>query len=58
MVTLYRAGPARVGRVTRLKRLGIPGPLAQAEANRVNWHQTARLVQRGCAPALTVRIVR
>ena len=45
-------------RVTQLKRLGIPGPLAQAEADRVDRHQTARLVQRGCAPALAVRIVR
>jgi hypothetical protein len=33
-------------RVTRLTRLGIPGPLAQAEADRVGWRQTARLVQR------------
>jgi hypothetical protein len=28
-------------RVTRLKRLGIPGPLAQAEADRVGWRQIA-----------------
>ena len=33
-------------RVTQLKRLGIPGSLAQAEADHVGWHQTARLVQR------------
>ena len=32
-------------RVTQLTRLGIPGPPAQAEADRVDWHQTARLVQ-------------
>ena len=32
-------------RVTQLTRLGIPGPLAQAQADRVDWHQTARLVQ-------------
>ena len=51
-------GLVRQWRVTRLTRLGIPGPLAQseAEADRVVWHQIARLVLRGCAPALAVRI--
>ena len=44
--------------VTQLKRLGIPGPLAKAEASHVEWHQIARLVQRGCSPRLAVRIVR
>jgi hypothetical protein len=33
-------------RVTQLTRLGIPGPPAQAEADRVDWHQIAGLVQR------------
>ena len=37
---------------------GIPGPLAQAQAGRGGWHQTARLARRGCAPALAVRIAR
>jgi hypothetical protein len=45
-------------RVTQLTRLGIPGPLAQAEADRAGWHQTTRLVRHGCAPALAVRIAR
>ncbi len=36
-------------RVTQLTRLGIPGPLAQAEADHAGWHQIARLVQRGRA---------
>jgi hypothetical protein len=27
-------------------RLGIPGPLAQAQADHVGWHQTTWLVQR------------
>jgi hypothetical protein len=53
-------GLVRRWRVTRLTRLGSPGPLAQAEAeaDHVGWHQIARLVRRGCAPALAVRIVR
>ena len=45
-------------RVTQLKRLGIPWPLAEAEADHVDWHQIARLVQRGCSPRLALRIVR
>ena len=45
-------------RVTRLTLLGILGPLTQAEAGRVGWHQIARLARRGCAPALAVRIAR
>jgi hypothetical protein len=45
-------------RVTQLKRLGIPWPLAETEADHVDWHQIARLVQRGCPPRLALRIVR
>ena len=43
-------------RVSQLKRLGIPGPLAEAYADRIDWHQIARLVQRGCPPRLALRI--
>jgi hypothetical protein len=45
-------------RVTQLTRLGIPGPLAEAAADHVDWHQVARLVRRGCPPRLALRIVR
>ena len=45
-------------RVTQLKRLGIPGPLAQAQADHAGWHQIARLVRRGCSPRLALRIGR
>jgi hypothetical protein len=45
-------------RVAQLKRLGIPWALAEAAADNVDWHQIARLVQRGCAPELALRIVR
>lgn len=45
-------------RVTQLKRLGIPEPLAEAAADNVDWHQIAKLVQLGCSPQLAVRIVR
>ena len=35
-------------RVSQLTRLGIPGTLAEMYADRIDWHQVARLVQRGC----------
>ena len=44
-------------RVSQLKRLGISGPLAETYADRIDWHQVARLVQRGCPPRLALRIV-
>ena len=43
--------------VTRLTRLGIPWPLAQA-AGHVDWHQVATLVRRGCPPRLALQIIR
>ena len=45
-------------RVTQLKRLGLPGPLADAAADHVDWHQVAKLVQRGCPARLALRIIR
>ena len=45
-------------RVTQLTRLGIPGPMADAVADQVDWHQVAKLVRRGCPPRLALRIVR
>ena len=45
-------------RVSQLTRLGIPGPLAEIYADRIDWHQVARLVQHGCPPRLALRIVR
>jgi hypothetical protein len=45
-------------RVSQLTRLGIPGPLAEIYADRIDWHQVDRLVQRGCPARLALRIVR
>ena len=45
-------------RVAQLTRLGIPQSLAEAYAGHLDWHQIARLVQRGCPPRLALRIVR
>jgi hypothetical protein len=44
-------------RVTQLTRLGIPKPTAELYADRIDWHQVARLVQHGCSPRLALRIV-
>ena len=38
--------------------LGIPLPLAQVTACRVDWHQVATRVRRGCPSRLEPRIVR
>ncbi len=44
-------------RVTRLMLLGVPAALAEVYADQLDWHQIARLVQRGCPPHLALRIV-
>jgi hypothetical protein len=43
-------------RVSQLTRLGVPHPLAELYADCVDWHQIARLVQRGCPALLAIRI--
>ncbi len=45
-------------RVSRLRHLGIPGPLAEVYADHLDWHQVAKLVQHGCPLRLALRIVR
>jgi hypothetical protein len=44
-------------RVVQLTRLGIPRSMAEVYADRIDWHQVARLVQRGCSARLALRIV-
>jgi hypothetical protein len=53
-----RTGLVHDWRVSQLKRLGIPPPLADAYADHLDWHQIAHLVQRGCPTWLALRIVR
>jgi hypothetical protein len=45
-------------RASQLRRLGVPVSLAETYADHLDWHQIARLVQRGCPPLLALRIVR
>ena len=49
--------PVHDWRAGQLTRLGIPRPLAEAVADRVDWHQIAALIRRGCPPCLALRIV-
>src|ERR1700745_1347391 len=49
--------PVHNWRVSQLERLGVPGPLAHIYADRIDWHQMARLVRYGCPPRLALRIV-
>ena len=44
-------------RVTQLTRLGLAQPTAEAVADKVDWHEVARLVKRGCPAPLAVSII-
>ena len=44
--------PVHTWRVSQLRRLGLPGLLAEIYADHINWHQVARLVQCGCPPRI------
>jgi len=44
-------------RVQRLTELGLTSPDAEAIADQVDWHDVAKLVQRGCPAALAVAIL-
>jgi uncharacterized protein YgfB (UPF0149 family) len=56
--TVEKQDPVHEWRADRLARLGIPGPVAEAVAGHVDWHEMAALVQRGCPPWLALRILR
>ncbi len=44
-------------RVNRLTGLGLPRRMAELVADRVDWHEVARLVQHGCPASLAIAIV-
>jgi hypothetical protein len=44
-------------RVSRLASLGLAWPVAEAAADRVDWHEVAKLVHRGCPAFLALAIV-
>jgi hypothetical protein len=45
-------------RVEQLSGLGFSHLIASAVASFVDWHEIARLVERGCSPELALEIVR
>jgi hypothetical protein len=45
-------------RVEQLAKLGLPTMIADAVASFVDWHDVARLVQKGCPPELALEIAR
>ena len=52
-----KAGAVHDWRVRQLVRLGLAWPVAEAVAGTVDWHDVAKLVQRGCPAALAVTIL-
>jgi len=44
-------------RVSQLIRIGLASPVAEVVADRVDWHDVARLVRRGCPASLAVTII-
>jgi hypothetical protein len=55
--TGHDESPVHYWRVSQLKRLGVPEPLAEIYADRIDWHLMARLVRCGCPLRLALRIV-
>jgi hypothetical protein len=45
-------------RAEQLTKLGVSTIVAQAVASFVDWHELARLIERGCSPELALEIVR
>lgn len=45
-------------RVEQLSGLGLSYVIASAVASFIDWHEIARLVERGCSPELAIEIVR
>jgi hypothetical protein len=45
-------------RVEQLAKLGLSTVIADVVANVVDWHEVARLVERGCPPELALEIAR
>jgi hypothetical protein len=45
-------------RVEQLAKLGLSTMIADAVATFVDWHEVARLVEKGCPPELALEIAR
>jgi hypothetical protein len=51
------ASAVHAWRVSQLTRLGLDWSVAEAVADRVDWHAVAKLVRCGCPVSLAVAIV-
>jgi len=51
------AGRVHAWRVAQLIRLGLARQVAEAVADRIDWHEVAKLVRLGCPAALAVTII-
>jgi hypothetical protein len=51
------SGIVHAWRVSQLIRLGLAWPVAEAVADKIDWHEVAKLVRRGCPASLAVTIV-
>jgi hypothetical protein len=51
------SGAVHNWRVSRLTGLGLSRRAAELVADQVDWHEVARLVQRGCPVSLAIAIV-
>jgi hypothetical protein len=51
------ASAVHAWRVRQLTRLGLARPVAESVADKVDWHDVAKLVRRGCPASLAVAIV-
>jgi hypothetical protein len=45
-------------RAAQLERLGVPEWMADIVADRIDWHEIAALVERGCTARLALDILR
>jgi hypothetical protein len=45
-------------RVEQLAKLGLSSIIADAVATLVDWHEVARLIEKGCPPELALEIAR
>jgi hypothetical protein len=51
------ASAVHAWRVAQLARLGLARSVAEGVADKVDWHEVARLVRRGCPAPLALAIV-
>ncbi len=55
--TAHESDAVHAWRVGQLTRLGVTELVAEPVADQVDWHEVARLIERGCPAALAVAIV-